>query len=139
MEAEDNKTKLIESYLDGSLSEKEREGFEDEMKTNTLLRKEVELHRLMHKAIRKKGRDSLRTELNELYKKEVSEKGNLKIIWTIASIAAAITILFLVFRGNDKEYFRNYEEITLDSTKINTIDKYADSATFDSMSNDNIK
>ena len=138
MEAED-KSKKIESYLDGSLSGNEREDFEKELSKDPDLEKEVELHRLIHKAIRIKGRSQLKSELNEIYEKEITGKKNLRIVWTIISIAASITILFFIFRGNDNNYFRNDEEITLDSARINTINNYADSAIFDSLSNGNVK
>lgn len=135
-------TRLIESYLEGSLSSKEKDKFEKELLTNSKLQKEFELHKDIRKTFKIKGKESLKEELNdyhEEYEKEKISRNNKRILWPLISAAATILIiLYLVVGKNTPSSTDDY--ITLDSAAIKTSPNYADSASYNStIINDTLK
>lgn len=92
----------IEKYLDGRLSSEEKEVFENELETNTLLRDEVKLHREVAETLRGEKIHEFRDVLKKVdseWNRGQSQKKN--IIFSIrfkrmAALAATILLLVVV-------------------------------------------
>ena len=124
---------LIEGYIDGTLNDEELRKFEENLKTNKNLQKQVELHKDIRQAIIKKGKVDLKQELNTYYEdyiKANKKKRNLRILIPAISVAASILILIFVFIGNEKTTDSPEQLITLDTAGVNQPSEYADSAIF---------
>lgn len=67
---EENKTEIIEQYLEGSLDEKQRLEVEERMQTDAAFRAEVALQRSIIKNVQELERDALRSEISELFAEE---------------------------------------------------------------------
>ncbi|HBF88634.1 MAG TPA: hypothetical protein DDX39_08335 [Bacteroidales bacterium] len=105
-------TILIESYLDGELSEQEKQEFEQKLKTDKELTNELMLHKAIRSAIGDKEYIDLREKLEKI-KHEYHEKAKVKkkkkqiaaySISTLISVIIASTFIFY-----DKSY--TYDEL----------------------------
>ena len=140
MKPDIDKIKLIESFLEGDMTKEDQQAFEKELAENTTLQKEVELHKDIRKAIKRKGKSDLLIELNKYYEnhKQDTNKNNIrKLFWPAVSVAASIIIILFVFLGKDTETIPSEKIITLDTAGIKKAPEYADSARFDSSINKN--
>lgn len=105
---EEKKYEQIQSYLEGSLSETEREAFEQELNQDPDLQADLDLHLLSNDAIELVIEDSLRADLKELQQeteqiKQPSKKGRvvgLRRRMVSLSIAASILLVIGFFTAN---------------------------------------
>ncbi len=126
--------KLIESYLDGEMTNKEREEFEKLLTKDKELIKALELHRDIREAFKFKGKEELREELNNFYnnyKEGIYRKRTGKILWPVISVAASIIIFLFIYLGRNTDTIPSDKVITLDTAGLKKAPVYADSAKFD--------
>lgn len=97
-ESDLNRIKRIEEYLGNELSETEKAAFEQEMKEDEALAKEVRMHRDIHHSIEANGNKKLRKELDQYYYENKRKKKRIFSlrVWEFAAVAAA-TVLLLTF------------------------------------------
>jgi tetratricopeptide (TPR) repeat protein len=89
---------LIHPYLDGSLSESEKEAFEAEMKKDELLRNEVNLHREVDAALAETDILRLRSQLKRMHRKASRSRDEVRILslrplQAITAVAAVALLL----------------------------------------------
>lgn len=111
-------TILIENYLDGELSEQERQQFEQDLKTDKELAKELELHKIIREVVSDKEMADLREKL-DIIRKEYHEKEEIKrkrkkiAVYSSGFLITIllITTLFLCNRSytNDEVFNMYYE------------------------------
>ncbi|MEM6380933.1 MAG: hypothetical protein AAF705_22365 [Bacteroidota bacterium] len=105
---EEKKYEQIQSYLDGSLNETERQAFEQELNQDPDLQADLDLHLLSNDAIELVIEDSLRADLKELQLetkavKQPAKKGRvvgLRRRMVSLSIAASILLVIGFFGAN---------------------------------------
>jgi len=137
------KTKKIEAYLDGALTNKEVKEFEEELIKNKELQTEVEIHNDIRSGLNTKGNNKLREELENYYhdyfkNKDKNKNSLVKYLVPAVSIAASIILFLFIFIRNNEKPDNPDNYITLDSVKINKSSSYADSATY-KTENDSIQ
>lgn len=99
---EEMKYDMIEDYLNGRMNEESLVSFENELKNDPLLRREVELHRELARSLKGEKFDKLRTTLKEVdakWSSESSQQNRGKVIRMfpiVRTIAAAVSLLAVV-------------------------------------------
>ena len=151
MERKTNYSKFIDRYLDGELSESEKQWFENEIISDSDLAKDIELHREVNAAIRETDVLKFRRKLDKIHatiEPEYQRSLTHKVIRSKYSriAAASIVILFAVgmLLGNmpgqpvdsDKLFQRYYEtpefsdivrsDLAIDRLYLEAITCYAD-------------
>lgn len=87
----------IEQYLAGSLSEKERKAFDQELQEDAALAKELELHRSAHRFLGDTDKMALKQKLEIAYQQmPLDEKQTAAFKWWRYGVAAAIIGLIAV-------------------------------------------
>jgi len=92
----ENKIELIEAYLDGTLSVKERLEFEKNLKEDPDLMKEYLFRKNINKAISEVDVLELRNKLIEIGSSENKVKRLCKYPFVFSSVAAAVILLFVI-------------------------------------------
>lgn len=145
---EDKKTleEYIDRYLEGSLSDEEKEAFELKMSKNPELRKEVALQRSIIRAVRNEQLEKIFLKEDKKIKKQKNTR-KLVIYFGSLAIAASVAGFFYIGRLNhyDKlagEYYESYTYTPLPSRgEENAYLTEADSVFFNALKdieNDNI-
>jgi hypothetical protein len=75
---EDNKTELIDAYLDGRLNKDELREFEDKLKIDSDLRGEIQAQRAVRRYIVQKGRVELKNKLKQFHQEMLGADQNLE-------------------------------------------------------------
>jgi hypothetical protein len=116
-----NRDELIERYLDGSLSPEELSEFENQLKTDDNLSKELKFRKILGSSWRKalKYQDT-KSEVNEAIRKAISQKRTTLLRYAIAAIIAGIIFITGgIWLNNKNNWFPQYA--TRDSTEENMI------------------
>ncbi len=123
-----NIARLIEDYLDGQLSGKERKIFEEELSTNPELKKELELrikteqlwkHAHEYEDVKKQVASEIK---NKTMKRPVFFNKNLLSIAASLLVLIAVSVIF--FYSVQKHTDRELELIAADSSAVDTIISY---------------
>lgn len=123
----------IEQYLRDEMPAKERTAFEQEMSVDATLRKEVELHRLVHQTLGDPGENTFRQTLGEVANKwhdtsAVVTGSRTPMAWRIIGIAATVLIavgVYLWFDGQQNgdpfdAYFEPYAMVLTERAAADT-------------------
>lgn len=133
MKMDENYLDRIDAYLDNRMSQQERQDFEEEIKKDDLLAKEVQLQKDIRKALHTRGKQDLKNELNTYYREYKSQKNKkrmLRILVPVFSAAASLLLLIYIFSDNAGKPDNEDRFITLDTAGINQPPEYADSAVY---------
>ncbi|MBI9053938.1 MAG: zf-HC2 domain-containing protein [Bacteroidales bacterium] len=139
---------LIEAYLEGELSVREKIDFEEHLKNDPELMKEFVLRRAINEAISESDILDLRNTLSEISLPETKAKKLHRNPFVLSSVAAAVIVLFVIswsafFAGNEvsssevfNTYYSKYPVLTCnrslsesnenlkDKTLVNAFDAY---------------
>lgn len=99
---DENRTDLIDRYLEGDLSDEDRREFEERMENNREFRKEVALQQKIAQTVKEQERAKLKNEIKQLFEEEINNKesGSAPVIdissrWRTFAIAAAVAALLV--------------------------------------------
>lgn len=133
----EEKFDIIERYIRKELTQSEKDAFEDQLKTDPLLKREVELHSEIHKAVGNPSRQAFLRTLKDAEKEYFAAQhltGNKKrfVIWSIAAsitllLAAAVTFYTFNSKSSPQELFaQNFKHYPIPENFRSETDLYKD-------------